>query len=71
MKQYGSLRKSEIRKFIKSEVAKADRLIEVNDRFSIFYVKRFNQYVIISNRTRLLLAMLTATDSNLSNLLDD
>ena len=64
MKQYGSLR-------IKSDVAKADRLIEVNDRFSIFYVKRFNQYVIISNRTRLLLAMLTATDSNLSNLLDD
>lgn len=52
MKQYGSLRKPEIRKFIKSEIAKADRFIEVNDRFSIFYVKQFNRYVIISNRTR-------------------
>lgn len=52
MKQYGSLRKPEIRKFIKSEVAKADRFIEVNDRFSIFYVKQFNRYVVVSNRTR-------------------
>ena len=52
MKQYGSLRKPEIRKFIKSEIAKADRFIEVNDRFSIFYVKQFNRYVIVSNRTK-------------------
>ena len=52
MKQYGSLRKPEIRKFIKSEVAKADRFIEVNDRFSIFHVKQFNRYVVVSNRTR-------------------
>lgn len=52
MKQYGSLRKPEIRKFIKSEIAKADRFIEVNDRFSIFYLEQFNRYVIISNRTR-------------------
>ena len=52
MKQYGSLRKPEIRKFIKSEIAKADRFIEVNDRFSIFYVKQFNRYVVVSNRTR-------------------
>ena len=52
MKQYGILRKPEIRKFIKSEIAKADRFIEVNDRFSIFYIKQFNRYVIISNRTR-------------------
>lgn len=52
MKQYGILRKPEIRKFIKSEVAKADRFIEVNDRFSIFYVKHFNRYVVVSNRTR-------------------
>lgn len=43
MKQYGTLRKPEIRKFIKSEVAKADRFFEVNDRFSIFYVKQFNR----------------------------
>ena len=52
MKQYGSLRKPEIRKFIKSEIAKADRFIEVNDRFSIFYVKQFNRYVVVPNRTR-------------------
>lgn len=52
MKQYGILRKPEIRKFIKSEVAKADRFIEVNDRFSIFYVKQFDRYVVVSNRTR-------------------
>lgn len=52
MKQYGSLRKPEIRKFIKSEIAKADSFIEVNDRFSIFYLEQFNRYVIISNRTR-------------------
>ena len=52
MKQYGILRKREIRKFIKSEIAKADQLIEANDRFSIFYIKQFNRYVIISNRTR-------------------
>lgn len=52
MKQYGILRKPEIRKFIKSEVAKADRFIEVDDRFSIFYVKQFNRYVVVSNRTR-------------------
>lgn len=52
MKQYGSLRKPEIRKFIKSEIAKADCFIEVDDRFSIFYVKHFNRYVIISNQTR-------------------
>lgn len=52
MKQYGSLRKPEIRKFIKSEIAKADRFFEVNDRFSIFYVKQFNRYVIVSNRTK-------------------
>ena len=52
MKQYGIFRKPEIRKFIKSEVAKADRFIEVDDRFSIFYVKHFDRYVIISNRTR-------------------
>ena len=52
MKQYGILRKPEIRKFIKSEIAKADRFIEVNDRFSIFYVKQFNRYVVVSNRTR-------------------
>lgn len=52
MKQYGIFRKPEIRKFIKSEIAKADRFIEVNDRFSIFYVKQFNRYVVVSNRTR-------------------
>lgn len=52
MKQYGTLRKPEIRKFIKSEIAKADRFIEVDDRFSIFYVKQFNRYVVVSNRTR-------------------
>lgn len=52
MKQYGILRKPEIRKFIKSEIAKADRFIEVNDRFSIFYVKQFNRYVVVSNRSR-------------------
>ena len=52
MKQYGSLRKPEIRKFIKSEVAKADRFIEVNDRFQIFYVTQFNRCVVVSNRIR-------------------
>ena len=52
MKQYGILRKPEIRKFIKSEIAKADQFIEVNDRFSIFYVKQFNRYIIVSNRTK-------------------
>lgn len=52
MKQYGVLRKPEIRKFIKSEIAKADSFIEFDDRFSIFYVKQFNRYVVISNRTR-------------------
>ena len=52
MKQYGILRKPEIRKFIKSEFAKADLFIEVNDRFSIFYVEQFNRYVVVSNRTR-------------------
>ena len=52
MKQFGILRKPKIRKFIKSEIAKADQLIEVNDRFSIFYVKQFNRYVIVSNRTK-------------------
>ena len=52
MKQYGILRKPEIRQFIKSEIAKADRFIEVNDRFSIFYVEQFNRYVIVSNRTK-------------------
>ena len=52
MKQCGSLRKPEIRRFIKSEIAKANRFIEVDDRFSIFYVKQFNRYAIISNRTR-------------------
>ena len=50
-KQYGILRKPEIRKFIKSEISKADNFIEVNDRFSAFYVKQFNRYVLISNRT--------------------
>lgn len=49
MKQYGVLRKPEIRKFIKSEIARSDRFIEVNDRFSIFYVKQFNRYVVVSN----------------------
>lgn len=52
MKQYGILRKREIRKFIKSEIAKADNFIEFDDRFSIFYVKQFNRYVVASNRTR-------------------
>lgn len=52
MKQYGSLRKPEIRKFIKSEIAKADNFIEFDDRFSIFHVKQFNRYVVVSNRTR-------------------
>lgn len=51
-KQYGILRKPEIRKFIKSEISKADNFIEVNDRFSIFHVKQFNRYVVVSNRTR-------------------
>lgn len=52
MKQYGILRKLEIRKFIKSEIAKADQFIEVDDRFSIFYVKQFNRYVVVSNRSK-------------------
>ena len=52
MKQYRILRKPEIRKFIKSEIAKADQFIEVDDRFSICYVKQFNRYVIVSNRTK-------------------
>ena len=52
MKQYGIFRKPEIRKFIKSEIARSNDFIKVNDRFSIFYVKQFNRYVIISNRTR-------------------
>lgn len=51
MKQYGSLRKPEIRKFIKSEIAKSNELIDINDRFSIFYLEQFNRYVLISNRT--------------------
>lgn len=52
MKQFGILRKPEIRKFIKSEIAKADQFIEVDDRFSIFYVKQFNRYVVVSNRSK-------------------
>lgn len=52
MKQHGILRKPEIRKFIKSEIAKADQFVKVNDRFSIFYVKQFNRYVVVSNRSK-------------------
>ena len=52
MKQYGILRKPEIRKFIKSEIAKADQFVEFDDRFSIFHVKQFNRYVVVSNRTK-------------------
>ena len=51
MKQYGILRKPEIRKFIKSEIAKSDDLIDIDGRFSAFYVKQFNRCVLVSNRT--------------------
>lgn len=51
MKQYDILRKPEIRKFIKSEIAKSNELIDIDGRFSAFHVKQFNRYVLISNRT--------------------
>lgn len=50
-KQYGILRKPEIRKFIKSEIAKSNESIDIDGRFSAFYVKQFDRYVLISNRT--------------------
>lgn len=50
----GPLRKLDIRQFIRSELASSNDLIKYDDRFSIFYIKYFNRYIIVSTRSKLI-----------------
>lgn len=52
MKQIGPLRKPDIRKFIRSELASSNDLIKYDDWYSIFKVNYFDRYIVVSTRSK-------------------